>query len=324
MIEKSGRGLLLTVLLVAAGCREPSLPPHTFQGIIEHEERLLGFEMGGRVTQVKVARGQTVKTGDLLAELDDTLERTAKQSREAEAAAARAQVALLRAGNRPEQIRAMEAQIRAARANEALLCQTLARNQKLVESGALAQAQVDDLEHKVQMATADRQALEQQLEALKSGARRQEIASAEARAQATSEAVRLEAERIDRHDLRAVADGTVLDVHVDPGEIVAAGVPVVTVADTRRPYADVFVPQAELGGVHVNQPARVRVDAEETPLPGRVESIARRTEFTPRYLFSERERFNLVVRVRVRIDDPGERLHAGVPAFVTLETDGQR
>ena len=31
--------------------------------------------------------------------------------------------------------------------------------------------------------------------------------------------------------------------------------------------------------------------------------LGRQTEFTPRYLFSERERPNLVVRVRVRIDD---------------------
>jgi hypothetical protein len=39
-------------------------------------------------------------------------------------------------------------------------------------------------------------------------------------------------------------------------------------------------------------------------------------------LFSERERPNLVVRVRVRIDDPKELLHAGVPAHVVLEARG--
>jgi hypothetical protein len=49
-----------------------------------------------------------------------------------------------------------------------------------------------------------------------------------------------------------------------------------------------------------------------------VENVARATEFTPRFLFSERERANLVVRVRVRVDDPAQRLHAGVPAFVEL------
>jgi hypothetical protein len=46
-----------------------------------------------------------------------------------------------------------------------------------------------------------------------------------------------------------------------------------------------------------------------------------RTEFTPRYLFSEGERENLVLRVRVRIEDPKRELHGGVPAFVTLAGD---
>ena len=51
---------------------------------------------------------------------------------------------------------------------------------------------------------------------------------------------------------------------------------------------------------------------------GKVEYVAQRTEFTPRFLFSEQERPNLVVRVRVRVDDDQERLHAGVPAFATI------
>jgi hypothetical protein len=41
-------------------------------------------------------------------------------------------------------------------------------------------------------------------------------------------------------------------------------------------------------------------------------------EYIPRFLFSSRERPNLVARVRVRIDDPGGRLHAGAPAAVEL------
>jgi hypothetical protein len=48
-----------------------------------------------------------------------------------------------------------------------------------------------------------------------------------------------------------------------------------------------------------------------------VERINSKAEFTPRFLFSERERENLVIRVRVRIDDREHVLRAGVPAFVT-------
>ena len=49
--------------------------------------------------------------------------------------------------------------------------------------------------------------------------------------------------------------------------------------------------------------------------------IGRRTEFTPKFLFSDRERPNLVLRVRIRVHDPERRLRAGLPAFVTIEDD---
>src|SRR5690606_26570764 len=128
------------------------------------------------------------------------------------------------------------------------------------------------------------------------------VAGAHAQAAAADVAARLEAERAARYQLRALADGTVLEVHVDPGEVIAAGAPVVTVADVTRPYTDVFVPQDELAGIDVGDPAVVQVDSLVLPVPGVVEDISRRTEFTPRYVFSERERAALSVRVRIRIE----------------------
>ena len=68
----------------------------------------------------------------------------------------------------------------------------------------------------------------------------------------------------------------------------------------------------------MGQAAAIKIDALSHELGGHVEHIARRTEFTPRYLFSEKERATLVVRVRVRVDDPKQQLRAGVPAFVHL------
>jgi HlyD family secretion protein len=104
---------------------------------------------------------------------------------------------------------------------------------------------------------------------------------------------------------------------------VGIGSPIVTVADTQHPYADVFVAQGKTAGIRLGSRARVQTDALSETLSAKVEHISRRTEFTPRFLFSERERPNLVVRVRVRVDDPGERLHAGVPVFVNIERQGK-
>jgi HlyD family secretion protein len=310
---------IAVALFGLTACEPKQRYPGAFQGIVEFDERVLAFEMSGRVTAVPAVRGAGVQAGDLLATLDNTLERTTHESRAAEAQAAEAELALVRAGSRPEEIQSMEARIRSGRATESLLQKNLARERDLLAKGAVAQASVDDVESRALAATAERESLEQKLRELKNGARRQDIASAEARAEAAAKTVHLEAERVSRYDLKAREAGTVLEVHVDPSEVVAAGAPVVTIADTSHPYADVFVPEGQLDGLRVGARSLVHVDATPQPFTANVENIGRRTEFTPRFLFSERERPNLVVRVRVRIDDPEQRLHAGVPAFVSIE-----
>jgi HlyD family secretion protein len=311
---------LLAALGLAAACHGAGdVAADTFQGIIEHEERVLAFELPGRVLSIAVQRGDTVAAGTLVAALDDSTERLAltRIRREAEAAGARA--GLVRAGSRGEEIRGMEAQIRAAAAAEAQLARELARTQALAASGARPAVALEEAGSRLRQATAEREALEERLQALRRGARPVERAGADAEAAAADAAVQVEEARLAKHQLRAVSDGVVLDRHVEPGEVVGAGSPVVTIADTRRPYIDVFVPQAALAGIRVGVAATVRTDADAQPIAGRVELVSPRTEFTPRFLFSERERPNLVVRVRVRLADPEQRLHAGVPGFVHLD-----
>ena len=92
----------------------------------------------------------------------------------------------------------------------------------------------------------------------------------------------------------------------------------ITLADTAHPYLDAFVPQGELEGIRPGVRAEVRVDATSAAFGGVVEFVSPETEFTPKFLFSDRERPHLVVRVRVRIEDAERRLHAGVPAFARM------
>ena len=108
-------------------------------------------------------------------------------------------------------------------------------------------------------------------------------------------------------------------VPVEPGEYVSAGTTIAMVADTARPFVDVFVPQARIAEFDVGRKVDVSVDSLEQPLGGRVEYVSPSTEFTPRFLFSPEERPNLVVRVRVRIRDTERLLRSGIPAFIDLE-----
>jgi HlyD family secretion protein len=313
----------VAILLIFAGltaCEVPRIEPEKrLQGVVELEETQLAFEVGGKLSSVDVHRGDALKAKATIATLDDSLARTELASRQAEAEAAKAQLQLLKDGARPEEIGALAARVRSARASEELLSDNLKRERTLAKQGVSTQAAVDDLQRQLAAAKANRQALQQELAKAQKGARKPELEGASARADALDHTVELGDERIARHLLTTPKAGVVLDVHVEPGEVVGAGTPIISLGDTSRPYVDVFVPIGELGDIAVGKPAKVQVDSVDKSYSAHVDWIARTTEFTPRYLFSERERPNLVVRVRLVLDDADDALHVGVPAFATIE-----
>jgi HlyD family secretion protein len=313
------RALFATYFAVSGCTRHPPAVDEAWQGVVEFDELSLGFDLLGRVSTLAVKAGDVVAAGTPIAELEDGLERSAREASASQAQAAQSQVSVAQAGARPEELAAAAARVRAAKAAEDLLSSNLARQKTLFAQGAVPGASVDDLQSQVEQATAQRQSLDQNLALLRRGSRAVDVNAAEAKADAARTAVRLDDVRLQHHTLKAPSAGTVLDVNVEPGEVVAAGTPVITLADTAHPYADVFVPLPSLAGIRVGSGALTRIDASAQSFTGHVEHIERRTEFTPRYLFSDRERPNLVVRVRVRLDDPSQRLYAGVPAFVTIE-----
>ncbi|MBM4361598.1 MAG: hypothetical protein FJ104_02875, partial [Deltaproteobacteria bacterium] len=152
-----------------------------YQGVVEFEERLLGFESGGRLREVPAVRGAWVAPGAPLASLDPTLTRMASELRASEVEAASAQLALLQKGARGEEICAMDAQVRAARASEELLEKSLGREQALLARGASTEAVAEDLAGRLARSRAEREALGQKLAALQRGSRREELTAAEAR-----------------------------------------------------------------------------------------------------------------------------------------------
>ncbi|WAS95386.1 HlyD family secretion protein [Nannocystis punicea] len=313
--------LVLLAAVLVHGCSAERKDPHAgqFQGVVELDERVLAFEVPGRVLAIAVTEGRWLAAGDEIARLDDTLERLQRDARAAEARAARAELDLVRVGPRPEEIASLRDAVTAARAEEALASSELSRQRRLAATGTIPPVQLERAVAAADQSAARRREVESRLAALKKGARKQELTAARARAAAAATEVRAADERILRHVLRADRPGLVLDVHLRPYEFANVGTPVVTVGDVRRPYVDIFVPQARIDEAVLGGRARVEVEAAAAPLFGWVEYIGNRMEFTPRFLFSERELPNLVIPVRVRVDDPDATLRAGAPAFVTLQ-----
>ena len=251
--------LALGSIPVVGGCHGSGADA-PLQGVVEYDERLLGFELGGRVLEVSVERGQKLQPDAILVRLDDGLERPLRDLRAAELAASEAQLRLLHSGTRHEDLKAAEAEIAALQAQEGLLTKNVARQTQLQAAGAASAQSFDQLSAELHATEERRRALEQRLKALRSGARSDELAAAEARAQAAAAGLAATEQRLLRYVLKAPVAGDVVDVHVKSGEMVAPGAPAVTLADLDHPFVDVFVPQAQLSGIAVGRRAHVAAD----------------------------------------------------------------
>ncbi|HEX5659327.1 MAG TPA: HlyD family efflux transporter periplasmic adaptor subunit [Polyangiales bacterium] len=310
-------------LALLAACTKPSAQgDDAFQGTVEYDTVTLAFEVAGKLAWVGADEGDQLSEGHkVVARLDDSLLVPERAARAAELDAQRAQLALLEAGARKEDVRSAAAELESVRQQEEVLARQRKRQEELSANGAAPKSLLDSLEAQRSQLNGQRGVAEERLRALRGGARAEELMVARAQVRALEAALALADARLTKHELSYDQLADVLDVHVDPGEVVAPGTPIMTVADLAHPYVDVFVPQQRIASVHVGQRAEVRVDGVANPVAGLVERIGTRTEFTPRYLYSEKERATLVLRVRVRVADRERVLHAGVPGFVKIESD---
>lgn len=325
--ESLSRVVVLAAVLgvaTAAGCQKPDLTDGRYQGMIELEQTDLGFEVAGRLAELRARPGQKVKAGDVIATLDDTLDRGERAIRAQELEVARAELALVEAGARIEDVRAARAQLEAARASYAVLAKQVGRERELLARGAVAAAHLDELEAQLAQALGQQQTLEERVRLLSRGARAEELARARARVAQAQDALALSDSRLGKRVLVAPSAGQVLDTYLELGEIAAAGAPIATVIDRSRPYADVFVPVAEVPLLRVGDALLLAVEGLAREVPATVERIFPHAEFTPRYVYSPRERPNLMVRVRARIDDRAGALAAGLPAYARRVTAAAR
>jgi len=306
------------LVLALVGCHRRDLTDERYQGMVELEQTDLAFEITGRIASLEVAAGTQVKKGEVVARLDDALDKATRDVRGHELDAAKADLALLHAGSRVEDIRGARAELEAAQANEDVIAKDVEREKKLVSTGAAPGSHLDELLGQLAKARGDRQSLQQKLNALARGARVEEIARADARVAEAEDAVAVADRQLEKHVLKAPIDGAVLDVYPEVGEVLQQGSPVLSVVDRSRPYADVFVPVSDAPKIKLGAPMMIAVEGDTHEVPGVVERVYPQLEFTPRFIYSPRERPNQLMRVRVRLDNREGRLHAGMPAYARL------
>jgi len=179
-----------------------------------------------------------------------------------------------------------------------------------------AEAQVRQAEAALRTARAGEETLAQ---------RRADVAAAAAQVAQAEAGVRLLLTQQKNLIVTSPIDGVVIAKHASPGEIVAAGAPILTVADLDAVWVRLFIPLPHLGKVGLGQTVEVQTDA----FPGRtftgtVTEIAQQAEFTPKNVQTQEERVKLVFAVKVTIPNPGHLLKPGMPADAVIRTAANR
>lgn len=309
------RGTLLLVPLVFAACRPPA-DGAVAHGTIEVRETHVSPIVAARVVQVNVDEGSLVRRGDTLALLTRASVAPAIERERARLSAARATLSDLEQGALTEERRAALADLAGAEADLDRTRKDLKRIKALADAGATSPQQLDAAAANNAVAQSRRDAAAERLDLLRRGGRPDQVRRA--RADIESARAVLSAAEADLNDmvLLAAADGVVLDRYAQPGEVLAAGEPVLTLGATHDPWVRAWVPQSLVANLRVGQQAVVKLDAGPQEYPGTITLISPRAEFTPRAALTEQERADLMFAIRVAVHDTTGLVKPGLSATV--------
>ena len=314
-------------------------------GRIEGDHVTVASKFPGRIAQIMVREGDTVRAGQILASLDDA-QITARVDQaaaavatlDAQIAAATTALAVLRrelplavsgasaglARANADIAKADAAHLQDARDAErardlrakGLVPQQNAERAELAATAAQAahdsaRSGVVEAQNRLSQAQlgADRiAAKEAELVAMKAQREQAVAGLAEARSVVTD------------LTLKAPSPGVVLTRFRQAGEVVSAGSPILDLVDLDQLYLKVYVPEVQLGKLRLNLPARIYTDAfPETPFEATVTYISSRAEFTPKEVQTPDERVKLTYAVKLTLtSNPEHRLTPGLPADAVI------
>jgi HlyD family secretion protein len=273
------------------------------------------------------------------------------EQRRADLAAAEARLLEPKNGSRPEENREAEAAVAAAQAEYIRTGNDWTRAEALYKNGDISTALYDQYRSQRERAEAAlKQAAERQALVI-AGPRREQVEAAAAqveRARAAinaAEANRLEIRRreqelplrradIDRAranlalietqladtEVYSPIDGVVLVKAAEPGEILPAGMPVMTVGDIDHPWLRAYIRATDLGKVKLGDGVKITTDSYPGKIyEGRVSFIASDAEFTPKQIQTQEERVKLVYRIKIDVENPEHELKSNMPADAVIE-----
>lgn len=287
-------------------------------GTLERDRITLSATAAEIIVSQPVAEGAEVRQGDLLVQLDTTLQQTVVDGLQAELARRQALLDKLRNGARAEELDAAAARLDRARATLRETEQDLARVTTVVARGVGSQAELDTLQTRRSSLAAGVRDTEAQLALLRAGSRVEDIAEAEAQLRSVEAQLAGERQRLANLAIVATRAGTLDSLPWHVGERVGTGQQVAVLLAEGAPHARVYIPEPNRASLAVGATLTVHVDGVAEPITGTVRWIALEPAFTPYYALNSAERSRLVWLAEVQLPASAAALPVGLPAQVEL------
>jgi HlyD family secretion protein len=319
--------LILVLILAVAGAavwfaknRRSDSRQLSLYGNVDIRDVNLSFRVGGKLAQVLRDEGDAVKAGEVVARLDDEPYRREVAQAKAQVDSLRARLALLEAGNRPQEIAQARASVREREVTLENAERLFKRLDQLLKDKAVSTQDRDDAEAKSREAEARLKSGREQMALLEAGFRAEDIAQAKANLAQAEAALSAAELRLQDTAVATPSDGVVLTRAQEPGAMLQSGATVLTICLQKPVWVRAYIAEPELGRVHPGTKVRVVTDSRpDKPYTGQIGYISPQSEFTPKNVETPDLRTSLVYRLRVVVADPDDSLRQGMPVTVKLE-----
>lgn len=290
-------------------------------GNIEITDAETGFRIPGKVEKRLVSEGEKIRAGDIIARLESSDLEKEKALREAEVRLAASILAELDAGSRPEEIAQAGAAVKSLEAEAERLKLDFARQKGLHQRKVISDREYETSRAAYQASMERLKEAGEKLSLYEKGPRSEKIDQARANLQHAKAALDLAETRLGYAEIKSPLSGVVLSHHVEAGEYVSAGTPVVTVGDMEHAWLRAFIGETDLGRIKQGQKAYITTDTwPDRKFEGKISFVSSQAEFTPKTVQTEKERVKLVYRIKIDIPNPDMELKPGMPADAEIDT----
>jgi HlyD family secretion protein len=275
-------------------------PPPLATGYVEGEYVLIAPVETGRIVTMSKKRGDRVSKNELLVQMEDADADIGVHQAEAALEQAKAQLANLKEGKRPEEMAVIEATVQSAKAQAAEAKRVFDREAALAKRGINAKADLDQASTALQQAEAMVSQTSANLDVARLPARPMEIDAADAQVRQAEAQLADARWRLAHRRLTLPANGVVDDIIRREGEVAGPSQPVLSVLPDGAVKIRLYAAERYMSGLKLGTDLTVRCDGCGRDVKARISYVSDSPEFTPPVIYSLENRQKLVYLIEAR------------------------